>query len=151
MAQDFNQFSFIGRLVTDLDITPSSGSREGYGRARMVTSGYTEEKTLWLTVFFPERVIGRIHEYMTKGKPLAVTGRLSQDNYKDKDGNDRQGLTLNATSVDFIPSGRQQEGDETSQVAPSGTQTGRMSASGANKSQRPRSNNDDVDVDELPF
>lgn len=116
MAQDFNSFSFVGRLVEDLQLVPGSDNRPGYARGRMASSAYNEEKTLWITVFFPEPLIAKIHEYMTKGKPLAVTGRLSMDNYEDKTGIARTGLSLNATSVDFISGTRQQDGDETSQV-----------------------------------
>lgn len=140
MAQDFNNFSFIGRLVTDLDITPSTDSREGYARARMATNGWKDEQTLWLGVFFPERVIGRIHEYVKKGTPLAVTGRLSQSNYTDKEGNQQMGLTVNATSVDFIGGPRNNE--ETTE----GTTTGRMSTKNANRSNTPQD-----DTEDLPF
>lgn len=111
MAQDFNSFSFVGRMVEDLNLVEGSNGKEGYGRARMVTSNFRDEKSVWVTVFFPESVIGRIHAYMTKGKPLAVSGRLSMDNYTTAAGVERTGLSLNATSVDFVASGQPRDAD----------------------------------------
>lgn len=143
MAQDFNSFSFLGRLVSDLEIVPSTADREGYGRARMASNSYKDDNTLWLSVTFPVSVIGNIHQYMTKGKPFLVTGRLDVNTYQDKDGNERTGLNVRATSVDFVPLPRSENNG--------GTQTGRLSSTNPGRSQKPRSGNDDVNIDELPF
>lgn len=139
---DYNSFSFIGRLVTDLEITQGTADREGYARGRMANNGFREDNNMFLTVFFPESVISRKVQYMSIGKPLLVSGRLTQDSYTDKNGVERQGLKVNATSVDFVSTGR----PEAEQSG--GTTTGRMSTASPSASNSPRSNENEED---LPF
>lgn len=41
-------------------------------------------------------------EYLRKGSPVVVEGKLSQDNWEDKDGNKRSKTKLTASRVHFV-------------------------------------------------
>ena len=48
--------------------------------------------------------------YLSKGRPVAVDGRLEWREWQDKDGNNRQGIDIIADSVQFLSSPRDDGG-----------------------------------------
>lgn len=60
-------------------------------------------------------------QYLQKGRPVLVEGRLKQDTWKDAEGQTKQKHTIVADSVVFLGSGQRQEGIEDNGIAPART------------------------------
>ena len=50
------------------------------------------------------------HRFLSKGRPVAVDGRLEWREWQDKDGNNRQGVDIIADAVQFLSSPRDDAG-----------------------------------------
>lgn len=120
MARDFNSFKAVARFVEEPKTFPGKNGKEGYLQVRMVTTsqeGYGEKpkKDLWFTAFFRQSQIEKVYQYFTKGKPIIVSGRLTQDEFTTQTGEARTGLTLDVKDWEFLPSGpRTGEAEQTS-------------------------------------
>ena len=76
-------------------------------------------------------------QYLTKGRPVYIEGRLRLDEYTDRDGNKRQSLEVNATDIHFIGSSRADELGGT--------------AKEASASSGPKTHTSDLSDDDIPF
>ncbi len=101
-----NSFIAIGRLTRDPELryTPNNTAVASFtlavDRSRKNAAGERE------TDFIPVVVWGQQAEncntYLSKGKLVAVDGRLQIRNYEDKDGNKRTIAEIVAESVQFL-------------------------------------------------
>ena len=58
------------------------------------------------------------HRYLSKGRPIAVDGRLQWREWSDKEGNKRQSVDIIADSVQFL--GGRADGESGAQFVPAG-------------------------------
>jgi len=84
-----------------------------------------------------------IAQYVQKGAPLLVSGRLDQRSYQDKDGNNRQAVEVVVEDFNFVGGGR---GDDAGAPA-------RSSSSSSKSNDVVIEDIDDkpIDLSEIPF
>ncbi len=130
----YNKITLIGNLGRDPELRNISADRKVAEFSIAVTEKYTaggqqQEKTEWFKISFWNQKADVVMNYLKKGSPVYVEGRLSVRTYVDKEGKDRYSLEVTGSELTLIDS-RPREGSEnagtayerpaaTSQVAPS--------------------------------
>jgi len=118
-------------------------------------SGERREETEWHRVVFYDRLAEIAGEYLKKGRPVYVEGRLQTRKWQDKEGQDRYTTEIVATEMQLL-GGREGGGggmggggsDEGGgREAPAAT---RPAAGSASPARKPAGGFDDVD-DDIPF
>lgn len=119
-------------------------------------SGEKKEETEWHRVVFYDRLAEIAGEYLKKGRPVYVEGRLKYGKYTDKDGVERYTTDIIATEMQLL-GGRDGGGDEgggysrSRDEAPSRPAPSRAPAPAASKpASGPAGGFDDMD-DDIPF
>jgi single-strand DNA-binding protein len=86
-------------------------------------TGEMQDQTTWFRVTLWNRQAETAAQYLQKGRPVYIEGRLRVEEYTDRDGKQRHSLEVNATDMQFIGGGRN-EGEapmERAAAAPGGT------------------------------
>ena len=122
------------------------------------TSGEKKEETEWHRVVFYDRLAEIAGEYLKKGRPVYVEGRLKTRKWQDKEGQDRYTTEIVAEEMQLLGSresggggGRGGDVEFDSAGAGGGAAAGAKSGSGAKTgsgSTKPKT--DDFD-DDIPF
>jgi single-strand binding protein len=120
-------------------------------------AGEKKEETEWHRVVFYDRMAEIAGEYLKKGRPVYVEGRLKYGKYTDKDGVERYTTDIVATEMQLL-GGRESGGggdDEggysrNREAAPSRAPASRESAPSRAPAAKPAGNFDDMD-DDIPF
>ncbi len=86
-----------GGAVANISIATTSKRKDK-------TSGETVEDTQWHRVQFFDRLAEIVGEYVKKGAPLYVEGRLKYGKYTDKDGIERNTVDIIATEMQLLGS-----------------------------------------------
>ena len=81
------------------------------------TSGEMQEETEWHRVTFFERLAEIVGEFVLKGHPLYVEGRLRTRKYTDKDGVEKYATEIVAQELQLL-GGREQSGGQQRSQAP---------------------------------
>jgi single-strand DNA-binding protein len=112
-----NKTLLIGNLTQDPEVrrTPSgtavSTLRMAVNESYRSKSGEQVEKTLFLDVDVWDRQAETCGQYLSKGSPIFVEGRLQMDEWTDKEsGQKRSRLKVRAERVQFLSSGQRREG-----------------------------------------
>lgn len=84
-----------GQAVANISVATSS-------RRKDKTSGETVEETQWHRVTFFDRLAEIVGEYVKKGRPIYVEGRLSYRKYTDKDGIEKSATDIIATEMQLL-------------------------------------------------
>ena len=108
------------------------------------TSGEKVEETEWHKVVLYDRLAEVAGEYLRKGKPVFIEGRLKTRKWQDKDGNDRYTTEVVAESMQLL-GGR--DGGEEQAERPAARPASKPAAKPAGKSS---TSFDDMD-DSIPF
>lgn len=133
-ATNINRVIITGNLTSDPELrTLQSGTavcklRVAVNTRRKSSGGDWEDKPN----FFDVTVWGKHGEncaqYLAKGRPVAVDGRLEWREWEAKEGGKRQAVEIVADSVQFLSSGDRQDhgrnGGGESDVTPAGASTG---------------------------
>jgi single-strand DNA-binding protein len=98
-----------GKAVANISIATTSKRKDK-------DSGDTIEDTQWHRVTFYERLAEICAEYVKKGRPVYVEGRLKYGKYTDKDGVEKNTCDIVATELQLL--GGREEGAAASQPAP---------------------------------
>jgi single-strand DNA-binding protein len=77
-------------------------------------SGERQEETEWHRVVFYDRLAEIAGEYLTKGKPVYIEGRLKTRKWQDKEGKDNYTTEIIADSMQLL-GGREDGGGEREQ------------------------------------
>ena len=109
MARGVNKVILIGNLGRDPEMRymPNGGAvanltiatSEGW---KDKNTGEQQEKTEWHRVVFFRRLAEIAGEYLKKGRPLYVEGRLKYGKYTDKDGVERNTVDIIATEMQLL-------------------------------------------------
>ncbi len=75
------------------------------------SDGQMKDEVTFIDVEAWGRTAELVGQYLTKGRSCFVEGRLKLDSWDDKDGQKRQKLKVVADSVQFLDSGKRQDGD----------------------------------------
>ncbi len=114
--RSFNKIIIAGHLGRDPEIrylpdgTAVCNFSIATSEKRKDRSGEGQENTTWFKVVLWRQLAELANQYLTKGKPVYIEGRLTQQEYTDKDGNKRTSLEVTATEMKFLDS----RGDESS-------------------------------------
>ncbi len=100
-----NSVQLIGRPGMDPEIKQIGNERK-MARMRLATNNYYNndkgeriEQTDWHTVVAFGKVVDIIEKYVKKGQEIAIEGRLTSNNWEDKDGNKRQSVEVHLNEL----------------------------------------------------
>ena len=94
-----------GTAICNVSVATSS-------RRKDKSSGESIEDTQWHRVTFYDRLAEIAGEYLRKGKPVYLEGRLKYGKYTDKDGIERNTVDIVAEQMQMLGSSRDGGGDE---------------------------------------
>jgi single-strand DNA-binding protein len=138
------RYSPDGAAITNVTIATSD-------RWKDKASGEMKEATEWHRVVFFGRLAEIAGEYLKKGRPVYVEGKLRTRKWTDKDGNERYTTEIVADNMQMLGSREGAGGgdfDEPGAAAPSRAPAGRES--GGRAPSKPAPNIADMD-DDIPF
>jgi len=111
MARDINNVILIGRLTRDAELKSVSNGQAvvkfsiAVNRSRRQGDGWEDEPN-----FFDVLVWGKqaetLHQYLVKGKAVAVDGELRQDRWQ-QDGQNRSKVEIVASHIQLLGGGQQ--------------------------------------------
>ena len=138
----FNKIILVGNLGRDPELrytpqgTPVCSFTMATNERRKDKSGENQDHTTWFRVTLWGRQAETASQYLTKGRPVYIEGRIRVEEWTDRDGKSRYTLEVHATDMQFI-GGRGDEGaplpKQDSQAAP------------------PRRGDSDIEDDDIPF
>jgi single-strand DNA-binding protein len=139
-----------GQAVANISIATTS-------RRKDRTSGETVEDTQWHRVTFYDRLAEIAGEYVKKGRPIYVEGRLKYGKYTDQAGVEKNTVDIIATEMQLL-GGREGMGGPSSGDEDGGAPARRpaaaprpaASAPASRPAAKPASGFDDMD-DDIPF
>ncbi len=144
------RYSADGGAITNVSIATTSSWKDK-------TSGERKEETEWHRVVFYGRLAEIAGEYLKKGRPVYVEGRLRTRKWQDKEGQDRYTTEIIADQMQMLGSreggGADMEGGgarEPAHAAARGAPAGASGGGGASAGKKPASSFDDMD-DDIPF
>jgi len=111
MAASLNKVMLIGNLTRDPELRyiPSGQAVTSFtlavNRTYMATSGEKKEDVTFIRIVVWGKRAEVCHEYLKKGSPVFVEGRLQSRNWEAQDGTKRSTTEVNAQSVQFLPRG----------------------------------------------
>src|SRR5436305_9425576 len=108
----FNKIILVGNLgrTPELRYTPQSTPVCSFSlatneRRKDKTTGENQDLTTWFRVTLWGRQAETASQYLQRGRPVYIEGRLRVEEYTDRDGNKRHSLEVNATDMQFIGGG----------------------------------------------
>lgn len=108
----FNKIIVIGNLGRDPELryTPQGNAVCNFSVAtsekKRDKSGESQEVTTWFRVTTWNKQAENASKYLTKGRPVYVEGRLRIEEWTDRDGKNRYTLEVNATDLQFLGGGQ---------------------------------------------
>lgn len=141
----FNKITLVGNLGRDPELrytpqgTPVCSFTMATNEKRKDKAGETQDVTTWFRVTLWGRQAETASQFLTKGRPVYIEGRLRMEEWTDRDNKSRYTLEVHATDMQFIGGGR---GDETHSTAAAPSRTAPNDAH--------QSENDLAD-DDIPF
>ena len=133
-----------GAAICNISIATSS-------RRKDKTSGESIEETQWHRVTFYDRLAEIAGEYLKKGRPVYVEGRLKYGKYTDKDGIERNTVDIVASEMQLL-GGREGGGGGGDDMggAPAPRSAPAPRAPAAKQAPKSSTGFDDMD-DDIPF
>jgi single-strand DNA-binding protein len=110
-AMSFNKIILVGNLGRDPELRYTSGGTPvcsftlATNEKRKNRAGESESQTTWFKVTLWGRQAETASQYLVKGKPVYIEGRLRLEVWTDRDGKERHTLEVHATDMQFISSG----------------------------------------------
>lgn len=147
----FNKIILVGNLGKDPELrytpqgTPVCSFTVATNEKRKDRAGETQDFTTWFRVTLWGRQAETASQYLTKGRPVYVEGRLRLEEWTDRDGKQRYTLEVHATDMQFIGGGRAEEAASSS--------TNMAAAGGGQRSPAPDRQPPEPDLsdDDIPF
>ncbi len=115
----FNKIILVGNLGRDPELrytpqgTPVCSFTMATNERRKDKSGESQDQTTWFRISLFGKQAETASQYLAKGRPVYIEGRLRFEEYTDKDGKQRHSLEVTASDMQFI-GGRDDAGGETS-------------------------------------
>jgi single-strand DNA-binding protein len=155
MARSFNQVTLMGNLTRDPELRqiPSGHSVCSFSlalnRSYKNSSGEWQEATDYVDVVAWAGLGERVAQYVTKGRPVLVSGRLQSRSW-EQDGQKRSKLEVIALDVTFLGSrggGDNSGSDNYSQ--PSAQSEDEASSNGNKSAPKPKKQDKDVNIEDV--
>ena len=105
----FNKVILVGNLGRDPELrytpqgTPVCSFSMATNERRKDKTGEMRDQTTWFKVTLWNRQAETAAQYLQKGRPVYIEGRLRVEEYTDRDGKQRHSLEVNATDMQFRP------------------------------------------------
>ena len=112
----FNKIILVGNLGRDPELrytpqgTPVCSFTMATNERRKDKAGEMQDQTTWFKVTLWGRQAETASQYLAKGRPVYIEGRLRIEEWTDRDGKPRPTLEVHATDMQFISGGRSEEG-----------------------------------------
>ena len=138
----FNKVILVGNLGRDPELrytpqgTPVCSFSMATNERRKDKTGEMQDHTTWFRVTLWGRQAETASQYLSKGRPVYIEGRLRVEEWTDRDGKARHTLEVHATDMQFIGGGRSEEPPMERAAA----------AAGSSQSEAP-----DIADDDIPF
>ncbi len=110
MSANFNKVFLMGNLTRDVELkyTPNNQPVAAFGiamnRRYRTREGEDREDTTFVDCEAWGRTAEVMNQYLAKGRPVFLEGRLKLDQWQDKDGNNRSKLRVVVENFQFIDS-----------------------------------------------
>jgi single-strand DNA-binding protein len=104
----FNKVILVGNLGRDPELrytpqgTPVCSFTMATNERRKDRTGEMQDHTTWFRVTLWGRQAETASQYLTKGRPVYIEGRLRVEEWTDRDGKQRHTLEVHATDMQFI-------------------------------------------------
>jgi single-strand DNA-binding protein len=111
----FNKIILVGNLGRDPELrytpqgTPVCSFTVATNEKRKDRAGEAQDFTTWFRITLWGRQAETASQYLTKGRPVYIEGRLRLEEWTDRDGKQRYTLEVHATDMQFIGGGRADE------------------------------------------
>lgn len=141
----FNKCILVGNLGRDPELrytpqgTPVASFSMATNERRKDKTGEMQDQTTWFRVTLWGRMAETASQYLTKGRPVYIEGRLRVEEWTDRDGKARHTLEVHATDMQFI-GGNSNEGERP-----------REKAAAASGGAAAGEEEDPADDDSIPF
>ena len=112
MAQDIVSVFAIGRLTRDAELKFTAGGL-AISKFSIACNSRAKKGDQWIdeASFFEVSVFGKsaetLNQYLTKGKQIAVQGRMKQERW-EKDGQNHSKIVINADNIQLLGGGTEQ-------------------------------------------
>jgi single-strand DNA-binding protein len=122
----FNKVILVGNLGRDPELrytpqgTPVCSFTMATNERRKDKTGEMQDQTTWFRVTLWGRQAETAAQYLTKGRPVYIEGRLRVEEWTDRDGKPRHTLEVSATDLQFI-GGKSEEEPIAKAAAAAGT------------------------------
>ena len=140
----FNKIILVGNLGRDPELrytpqgTPVCSFTLATNEKRKDRAGENQDVTTWFRVTLWGRQAEAASQYLSKGRPVYVEGRLRVEEWTDRDSRQRYTLEVHATDMQFI-------GGRSDETAASGIR------SEPNTASRPDTAGEEISDDDIPF
>ncbi len=157
MARSFNQVILMGNLTRDPEVRqiPSGQSVCSFSlalnRSFKGADGNWQEATDYIDVVAWGPVGERVAQYVTKGRPVLVNGRLQSRSW-EQDGVKRSKVEVNAQDVTFL-GGRGEGGDEGGGFTPAAKSSAPAKKATKKTDDAPMEDlgEEPINLDDIPF
>jgi single-strand DNA-binding protein len=111
----FNKIILVGNLGRDPELrytpqgTPVCSFSMATNEKRKDKSGEMQDQTTWFRVTLWGRQAETASQYLTKGRPVYIEGRLRVEEWTDRDGKPRHTLEVHGTDMQFVGGARSEE------------------------------------------
>jgi single-strand DNA-binding protein len=128
MAGNINRVVLVGNLTRDPELrhtpsgTPVCSLRVAVNTRRKDESGQWVDKPNYFDVTVWGQQGENSAQYLSKGRPVAIDGRLEWREWEAQDGSKRQAVEIVADSVQFL--GGRMEGEAQAAYVPAGATAG---------------------------
>ena len=130
MATDLNNVTIIGRLTRDVELSYTPGNNTALAKFSIANNEYRGNNQDDQVSYFDIVVWGRMAEvcnqFLTKGRQAAISGRLRQERFQDKSGQNRSKVVIVASNLQFI-GGRNENNQGSNNGFSQGNQMGQRS------------------------
>src|SRR3954468_14516406 len=107
----FNKIILVGNLGRDPELrytpqgTPVCTFSLATNERRKDRNGEMQDQTTWFRITLWNRQAETASQYLQKGRPVYIEGRLRVEEFTDRDGKQRHSLEVTATDMQFISAG----------------------------------------------
>jgi single-strand DNA-binding protein len=104
----FNRIILVGNLGRDPELrytpqgTPVCSFSMATNERRKDKTGEMQDQTTWFRITLWGRQAETASQYLSKGRPVYIEGRLRVEEWTDRDGKPRHTLEVHATDMQFI-------------------------------------------------
>lgn len=115
-----NKVILLGYLGKDPELKYGGNSGKAVCRFSLAINERrgNEDHTEWFNIVCFERIAEVANEYLAKGKPVFIEGRLSTRKYKDRDGQEKYMTEVLASQLTLLGGGSDREGRAPASKAP---------------------------------